>query len=449
MGMIDREEINFKQLIEERQWQVLKEELKAVPIPDIADLLMELDKGERVLLFRVLPRTISSEVFSYMIPELRNALLKELTDEETRNLLSNLRPDDRTTLFEELPGQVTQKMLNLLSPQDIKEARLLLGYPEESVGRLMTPDYIAVRPEWTVEQSLQHIRFKGKDSETLNVIYVTDNKWQLLDALDLHRFILNPPEALVSQLMDNTFESVSAFEDREEAVHVLQHYDLFVLPVVDSEGVLLGIVTADDIMDVAEEEATEDFHKTAAVNPLKNTYREASIWELFNKRIGWLIILVLVSLLSAGIIGYFESTLQSVIILSVFIPMLIGSGGNAGAQSATLMVRALATGDVEENQWFKTISKELLVGLSLGVTMGFIGFIVGYMKGGHEIAMIIGFTMMAIIIVANLIGVALPFILTRLGLDPAVASNPLIASIVDATGLFIYFAVAVNVLQLV
>ncbi|MDD3894788.1 MAG: magnesium transporter [Syntrophomonadaceae bacterium] len=447
--MIDREEINFKQLIEERQWQVLKEELKAVPIPDIADLLMELDKGERVLLFRVLPRTISSEVFSYMIPELRNALLKELTDEETRNLLSNLRPDDRTTLFEELPGQVTQKMLNLLSPQDIKEARLLLGYPEESVGRLMTPDYVAVRPEWTVEQSLQHIRLKGKDSETLNVIYVTDNKWQLLDALDLHRFILNPPEAFVSQLMDNTFESVSAFEDREEAVHVLQHYDLFVLPVVDSEGVLLGIVTADDIMDVAEEEATEDFHKTAAVNPLKNTYREASIWELFNKRIGWLVILVLVSLLSAGIIGYFESTLQNVIILSVFIPMLIGSGGNAGAQAATLMVRALATGDVEEDQWFRTISKELLVGLSLGVTMGVIGFILGYMKGGHEIAVIIGFTMMAIIIVANLIGVALPFILTRLGLDPAVASNPLIASIVDATGLCIYFIVAVNVLQLV
>ncbi len=447
--MIDREEINCKQLIEERQWQELREKLKDVPIPDIADLLMELSKAERVVLFRVLPRTTSSEVFSYMTSDLRNSLLKELTDEEARNLLSNLRPDDRTTLFEELPGQVTQKLLNLLSPQDIKETRFLLGYPEESVGRLMTPDYVAVRPEWTVEQSLQHIRLKGKDSETLNVIYVTDEKWKLLDSLDLHRFILSPPDARVSDLMDRNFVSIPAFDDRENAVYVLQHYDLFVLPVVDSEGILLGIVTADDIMDVAEEEATEDFHKTAAVAPLKNTYREASIWELYNKRIYWLVFLVFVSLLSAGIIGHFESTLQKVIILSVFIPMLTGSGGNTGAQSATMIVRALATGDIEVEQWSKTVRKEILVGIFLGLTMGAAGFILGYIKGGAEIAFIIGITMFCIILVANLIGVALPFILTRLGMDPAVASNPLIASLVDATGLFIYFFVAVSVLQMV
>ncbi|NLF44554.1 MAG: magnesium transporter [Syntrophomonadaceae bacterium] len=449
MGMIDREEINCKQLIEERQWQELREKLKDVPIPDIADLLMELSKAERVVLFRVLPRTTSSEVFSYMTSDLRNSLLKELTDEEARNLLSNLRPDDRTTLFEELPGQVTQKLLNLLSPQDIKETRFLLGYPEESVGRLMTPDYVAVRPEWTVEQSLQHIRLKGKDSETLNVIYVTDEKWKLLDSLDLHRFILSPPDARVSDLMDRNFVSIPAFDDRENAVYVLQHYDLFVLPVVDSEGILLGIVTADDIMDVAEEEATEDFHKTAAVAPLKNTYREASIWELYNKRIYWLVFLVFVSLLSAGIIGHFESTLQKVIILSVFIPMLTGSGGNTGAQSATMIVRALATGDIEVEQWSKTVRKEILVGIFLGLTMGAAGFILGYIKGGAEIAFIIGITMFCIILVANLIGVALPFILTRLGMDPAVASNPLIASLVDATGLLIYFFVAVSVLQMV
>ncbi len=447
--MIDREEINCKQLIEERQWQELREKLKDVPIPDIADLLMELSKAERVVLFRVLPRTTSSEVFSYMTSDLRNSLLKELTDEEARNLLSNLRPDDRTTLFEELPGQVTQKLLNLLSPQDIKETRFLLGYPEESVGRLMTPDYVAVRPEWTVEQSLQHIRLKGKDSETLNVIYVTDEKWKLLDSLDLHRFILSPPDARVSDLMDRNFVSIPAFDDRENAVYVLQHYDLFVLPVVDSEGILLGIVTADDIMDVAEEEATEDFHKTAAVAPLKNTYREASIWELYNKRIYWLVFLVFVSLLSAGIIGHFESTLQKVIILSVFIPMLTGSGGNTGAQSATMIVRALATGDIEVEQWSKTVRKEILVGIFLGLTMGAAGFILGYIKGGAEIAFIIGITMFCIILVANLIGVALPFILTRLGMDPAVASNPLIASLVDATGLLIYFFVAVSVLQMV
>ncbi|NLY50657.1 MAG: magnesium transporter, partial [Firmicutes bacterium] len=338
---------DIKALLEKKNWHTLRQTLTEWPIPETVDLLMTLDKPDRVLLFRLLPRHISNEVFSYLETEHQKALLKELTDDETKLILANLRPDDRTTLFEELPGQATQRLLNLLSPEDLKEARQLLGYPEESVGRLMTPDYVAVRPEWTVEQALKQVRKRGKDSETIDVIYVVDRKWKLEAILELRRLILAHPEQTVEEIMDQTFVSLSAFEDREQAVHQMQRYDLFALPVVDSDGVLLGIVTADDVMDVAQEEATEDFHKIAAVTPLRVSYREASIGSLYTKRVAWLVALVLVNLISSGIIAAYEKTLASAIALTFFIPLLTDSGGNTGSQSATLMVRALATGDVK------------------------------------------------------------------------------------------------------
>ena len=416
-------------------------------IPDIASLLNELEKSDRVILFRVLPRPVATKVFSYLEKEDRNSLLKGLTHEETRYLLANLRPDDRTALFEELPGQVTQRLLNLLSPDDLKEARLLLGYPEESVGRLMTPDYVAVRPHWTIQKALNHIRLKARNSETLHTIYVIDNSWELLDSLLLSLFILADPRETVATIMDNSFISLSAFDDREMAVKLMQKYDVFSLPVVDLDGILLGLVTFDDVMDVAEEEATEDFHKTAAVTPLKGSYLESSIQDLFGKRIGWLIVLVFVSLLSSGVIAVYEKTLQTVIVLTVFIPLLLGSGGNAGAQASTLMVRAIATSDVSINEWMRVFFKELIVGLLLGLSMGIISSIFGSLRGGYEIGLIVGLSMLTVIVAANLIGVMLPFILTKMGLDPAVASNPLITSITDVLGLVIYFAIATVVLN--
>ncbi|HHV15602.1 MAG TPA: magnesium transporter [Gelria sp.] len=415
-------------------------------IPDIASLLIGLGKSDRVILFRVLPRPVATKVFAYLEKEDRNALLKDLTNEEMRYLLTNLRPDDRTALFEELPGQVTQRLLNLLNPEDLIEARLLLGYPEESVGRLMTPEYVAVKPQWTIQEAINHIRLKARNSETLHTIYVTDKSWTLLDSLELSRFVLANPEDKVENIMDNSFISLSAFDDRELAVKVMQKYDVFALPVVDSDGILLGLVTFDDVMDVAEEEATEDFHKTAAVTPLKASYQESSIKDLVSKRITWLIALVFVGLFSSGIIAVFEETLEAVIVLTIFIPLLLGSGGNAGAQASTLMVRAIATNDVNINEWTKVFLKELMVGLLLGICMGFITYIFGSLRGGFEIGLIVGLTMLAVILAANLIGVMLPFILTKIGLDPAVASNPLITSVTDVLGLLIYFAIATTVL---
>lgn len=446
--VLDRDMETIQAMIDQQRFAELRDLYTQFPVPDIADMLMEVGRTDRVLLFRLLPRHISSDVFAYLDSEDRNELLKDLSDEETRNLLLNLRPDDRTVLFEELPGRVTQKLLNLLTPEELKKTRLLLGYPEESTGRLMTPDYLAVRPEWIVSEALQHIRIKGQNSETLNIIYVTDSAWKLLDALEIHRFILADPGQSVADLMNHSLISIAAHEDREEAVHMMLKYDIQALPVVDSEGILLGVVTFDDVMDVAQAEATEDFHKGAAVSPLKNSYRETGIWELYRKRIVWLLGLVFLNLVTLELMAAYQEILASTIALTFFIPLLLGSGGNTGSQSSTLMVRGLATGDVEVDEWLTALGKELLVGLTLGVTMGVAGIALGTIRGGVTIALIVGLTMLLIIMVANLIGALLPLLLTRLNLDPAVASNPLITSLTDATGLVIYFSVSNWVLTL-
>lgn len=437
---------NTKELIRKKRWAAMRHTLRDLPGPDLADLLTGLEKPERVLLFRIVPRDISAEVFSYLDSGDKDALLRDLTDEEARHLLADLSPDDRTEFLEELPGQAVQRLLNLLGAEDTKEVRTLLGYPEESVGRLMTPDYVAVRPEWSIKRALEHIRSKGKDSETVNIVYVTDPSWKLLDALELRRFILARPDQKVSQIMNYSFIGITAHEDREKAVALIQRYHLYALPVVDSAGVLLGIVTVDDVLDVAQEEATEDIHKGAAISPLAASYRESGIWPLYRKRIGWLAALVLVSLVSSGVIAVFEQTLESAIALAFFIPFLIGTGGNTGAQSATLLVRALATGDIRPGYWSSAVAKELSVGAALGITMGLGGWLVGVFRGGLEIALVVGLAMALIVVLANILGALLPFLLTKAGLDPAVASSPLIASMTDGMGLVIYFSIASLVL---
>jgi magnesium transporter len=399
-----------------------------------------------VILFRLLPRHISVEVISELEGDSGKSLILDLTDEEARRLLAGLAPDDRTDLLEELPGVVTQRLLNLLSPADLAEARFLLGYPEDSVGREMTPDYVAVKAHWTVQQALDHIRRRGRESETINEIYVTDAGWRLLDAVELSVFVLADPDDVVESLMDRSFVSVFAHEDRERAVELIGRYDRYALPVVDSDGVLVGIVTIDDLLDVAEEEATEDFHKVGAVAPLDTSYRLASVRDLYRRRVLWLLALVGVALLSSSVIAAFENTLDSLVILAFFMPLLIGTGGNTGAQSATLVIRALATGDVRLGQWARVLGRETMVGVTLGVTMGIAGGALGLIRGGLWIGVVVGLTMVCIVFVAALVGASLPFILTRLGFDPAVASSPLLATVMDAVGLLIYFTFAIVIL---
>ncbi len=414
--------------------------------PELTDLLLALDMSDRVLLFRALPRELAAEVFASLGRDARDGLLRALTDQETRYLLADMEPDDRTFLLGELPGQVTQQLLNLLSGEDLQEARQLLGYPDSSVGRLMTPYYLAVRPEWTVARAIEHVRERGREDETSNTIFVVDDSWRLLDDIPLQRLVFAAPDSLVSDLMDGQFVSLSAHQDREQAVLTMQRYDVVALSVVDSDGVLVGLVTADDVFDVAIEEAKEDFYRTSAIAPVRDGYWQATVSLLYRSRIVWLTALVLVNLLSSGVIAAYEEMLLHYVALAFFIPLLIDTGGNAGSQSATIMIRAISLGEVKLNQWWRAFLKEAVIGLLIGVTLGLMGLVLGFMRGGFGIGIVVMLTMITMLVLTNLMGVLLPFLLIRLKRDPAIASGPLITSVADAVGLFIYFWIASLVL---
>ncbi len=436
-------------LVQSQDWLAVRRLLSETSVPEIADVLLGIEMPQRLLVFRLLSRDISHEVFSYLDGPDQDIILGGLTDRETRSLLASMAPDDRTELFEELPGEITQKLLNLLAADDLAEVRQLLGYPEESVGRLATTDYLAIRPGWTVAQALDHIRRRGRDSETLDVLYVCDRDWRLKGVAELRAIILAEPDMLVSDVMQPVHAQVSAFDDQEEAVKEMQRHDAVALPVVDSAGVLIGIVTADDIFDVLEEEVTEDVHRTASVAPLRQSYRRLSSFELYKKRIGWLAFLLFVNLFSSTVVASYEEMLTEVIALAFFIPLLIASGGNTGSQSAMLMVRALVTNDVTVGQWFSTFVKEIGIGLMLGGTLAVGAYFLGIFHGeGATIGLVVALSMAAIVLVANLMGMSLPFIFTKLKMDPAMASSPMITSFVDVTGLLIYFFIASRLLDL-
>jgi magnesium transporter len=428
-------------LIETRQWDVLREAVADWPAPEVADLVLHLRKADRVLFFRALTRPIAAAAFAHLSVQEQDALLRDLTDDETRHVLENLRPDDRTHLLEELPGNATQRLLNLLGAEDLEQTRWLLGYPEDSVGRLMTPHYVAVHAQWSIADALQHIRTHGHDSETINRIYVIDEDWRLLDDIELRRVILAPPTAKVADVMDHTFASVHAASDREEAVRIIRKYDQIALPAIDSDGVLVGIVTVDDLLDVAEAEATEDFHKVGSVGPIRTSIRDAGIRILYRHRVGWLMALVFMNIFSGEALAAFEDTIAATVALVFFLPLLIDSGGNAGSQSATLMVRALATGDVRSTDWLRLLAKELGVALLLGLTMA-AGVAAISLYRAPEVLVVVALTMTLIVIWGSILGMSLPFILTRLRLDPAAASAPLITSVADISGVLIYFSIA-------
>jgi magnesium transporter len=440
----------IKELIENHSWNDLRDVLESWPAPEIADLLLDTDKYTRVLIFRALQRELSAEVFSYLEHDQRDSLLRDLTDQEMKELLAEMSPDDRTSLLEELPAKATRRLLNLLSPGDLKEARELLGYPEESIGRLMTPDFVAVRPEWTISQALSHIRVFGKDSETINRIYVTDKSGNLLDDVLLRYIILADEEDTVSSLLDHTIVSVSAFDDQEMAVRMMERYDISAIPVVDSEGKLLGIVTFDDIMDVSAEEATEDFQKLSGINPVDQSYQNATVLKLWWKRIPWLIVLLLANSITTGVLSIYSSALESVIALTFFIPMILGTGGNTGTQSSTLIIRSLSVGDIEIKDWLKVFFKEMTVGLLLGAILGITAFLRGMWESNGDITipLVISFSMVTTVIWANIVGAMLPLLLAKFKLDPAVISSPLISTFTDITGMLIYFNVAIRLLNM-
>ena len=437
-----------RELLARRDWRGLREFLSSFPPPDIAELISELPEGEMVIAFRLLPRELAAEVLAELDVEKEEALLERLRDRKLLEVLLELPPDERTDLLEELPGRLTQKLLNILPPAERREALELLGYPENSVGRLMTPDYVALKPYWTIEVALEHIRRFGRDAETVNMVYVVDEKWRLLDDIPLRRVILATLETKVEDIMDHHFVAIEAHADQEEAIRLMEKYDLIALPVVDRDGVLLGIVTVDDILDVLEEEFTEDVQKGASVVPLGTSYTAASTLVLFRKRVVWLLLLALAGFLSGSVISAFEEVLGKVIALAAFIPVLIDTGGNTGTQSATLIIRAIATGELTLRRWLSVVAKESAVGILLGTALGSVLYLWSYIwKGDLRVSTVVGLAVVFIVLFANLVGSLLPILLTKLRLDPAVVSSPLITTVMDVTGLLIYFGIATAVLS--
>ena len=440
------------ELVEANRLNEVRDFLAKQPAPEITDLLAALDDKDALLLFRVLPRTLADEVFSLLEPNLQNWMLKNMAQEEVRQVLKGLTPDDRTALFEELPARVVKGLLTLLSDKDRKLALTLLGYPEGSVGRLMTDRYVTVNPDWTVTQTLDHLRAAGMDSETMTMIYITDSEGHLVDDLRLRRLILAAPMTRVRDLLDGHYASLTSLQDREEAVGIFQDYDLFALPVVDADNVLIGIVTIDDILDVAEEEATEDFHKMGTVRPLQVSLKDATIGLLFRKRIGWLLGLVVVNVFTAMGIKGFQTTIEKVAVLVSFMPLLIGSGGNAGSQAATLLVRAMATGDIDAKDWWslflRSMGGSLLIGAVMAAAIAVMSGVILVGDPHHwEIMGIVAVSMFAIVLMGSLIGTLLPMLLEKLHLDPASASAPLISSVSDILGILIYFSIATTILH--
>jgi magnesium transporter len=446
----------IKSLIAERKLSILKDILSDWTPADIADLIVELQENEQVIVFRLLPIELATDTFEQLEFDIQLDLLKAMGKGEVAALLNDMSPDDRTALLEELPGSAAKQLLQLLSKEERIIARTLLGYPENSVGRLMTPDYIAIKPAWTIEEALKYIRENAEDSETLNIVYVIDDRNKLLDDIKIKEFILAAPDKKVTDLMDENYVALNVTDDQEEAVEVFKKYDRIALPVVNKFGVLIGIVTVDDVLDVAEEEATEDIHKLAAVEALEEPYPTIPLLEMVKKRVVWLAILFIAQILTAIVLEYFENEITKAVVLSIFIPLIISSGGNSGSQAATLVIRAMAVGEITLSDWWRIMHREFLSGLTIGLILGLLGFFqVAFLAnfsvaiGAHWVLLgiTISLSIIGIVLWGTLSGSMLPFILKRLGADPATSSAPLVTTIVDIAGIIIYFSVAIIILS--
>ena len=420
----------------------LCDDLAAVRDQDIARAMAGLSTEGMARVLEILPDERRAGVFGFIEPDVQYALLDTLDEATAREVLEGLRPDNLTALLEDLSPEAGEAVVRRLSPHRVQQALRLLGYPPESAGRLMTPEFIALRPDWTLAHALEHVQQHAGRSETINTLYVTDEHGRLLGWTGLRKLVLGDPEATVESLMDPDPVRATVADDREQVAGQIQHYDLTAMPVVDEHDLLLGMVTIDDVMDVVEEEATEDIHKLGGLGKRQVSLRGASILDLFKKRIGWLLMLVFLAIFAAGAVSAFEETLEAAVVLSFFLPLIIGSGGNAGSQGATMMVRALATGDVSSGDWARLWGRELGVASALGVTMGAAAWGIGLFYGGTMLANVVFLSMIAVVVFGSMVGMLLPFLLTRLKLDPATASTPLITSIADIGGILIYFGIA-------
>jgi magnesium transporter len=438
----------FEFFLQEENRRDMPEFLNELNISDVAQLIEEnWEKAAEIIGHLSIHRAAST--FKILELSIQKDVIHELQPLKTAALLNELPADDRTAFLEELPTKVVRELIKLLNPEERKITLSLLGYPEDSVGRLMTPDYIAVQSDWTIAEVLEQIREVGKDSETIDVIYVINDQGELVDDVRIREFLLSPPDRLVSELTDGRYIELNVYDDQEKANQVFKMNNRVALPVVDNNNILVGIVTIDDILWVANEEFSEDMQKMGGTEALDQPYLEISIFKLFKKRIGWLIVLFLGEMLTATAMATYEMALDKALVLSIFIPLIISSGGNTGSQASSLIIQALTVGEVTITDWWNVMRREIISGILLGAVLGLIGFfrvilwsqIFPAVYGPHYflVAIVVGISLIGVVLFGTITGSMLPIALKKLGADPAVSSAPFVATLVDVTGVVIYF----------
>lgn len=436
--------IHQGRLAEARTW------ISQMNVVDIAYWLEELDDDKILVLFRLLPKDMAAEVFSHFSKEQQEFIIESIADREIKSIIDELFLDDTVDLIEEMPANVVKKVLRNTSEERRKLINQFLKYPDNSAGSLMTIEFVDLKKEMRVDQALESIRKNGVDKETINICYVIDSSRKLEGIIPIRKLILSDPSEILEDIMETNFVSVHTLDDQEEVANIFRKYDLIAVPVVDNENRLVGIITVDDIVDIIEEENTEDFHKMAAIQPSDEEYLKTKVTELAKHRVIWLLILMISATFTGTIIQRFEEVLQSVVALTYFIPMLMDTGGNAGSQSATLIIRGLALEEISLADIFKVLWKELRVSIIVGVILAIINFarIIIMRQASAIIAATVSVSMLITVILAKVIGGSLPILAKKLGLDPAIMAGPLITTIVDALALLAYFSIASWVLGL-
>lgn len=449
-------EMSINQLIREGQSEQLKAQLKKLTGFEIADLIEDKNEQDQLFVFSLLSPKLAAETFDYLPFRIQKKILHALPSSQIASMLLAMHPDDRTALLEELPRATVDEYVKLLPEQERSVTLKLLGYSEEMVGHYMTTDYIAIKMDWTIEKILDQIRAYGRDNETIDVIYVVDEMGKLIDDIRIRELFFVPRDSTIAQIADGKFVALHVSDTPEQAINLFTEYDRVALPVVDEKGILQGVVTIDDILRMASEETTEDMQKVAGLEALEEPYMQTPFLELMKKRSRWLVVLFIGEMFTATAMGYFEAEIAQAVVLALFLPLIISSGGNAGSQSSTLIIRAMALGEVKLQDSWQIMRRELCSGLFLGAVLGFIGFVrVGAwgmatnVYGEHWllVAVTIALALVGVVMWGSFTGSMLPLLLKRLGADPATSSGPLVATLVDVTGITIYFGIAIWILS--
>ena len=446
--MEDFEELN--ELIETKQYTRLRQELADMNDADIAAFLEHMDDEQMLKIFRILPKSMAADVFSYLEIEHQSSIITSLSEKDAANIIDNLMADDATDLIEEMPANVVKKLLANASPETRRDINHLLRYPEDSAGSVMTVEYVDLNEDLTVKQAIERIRSIGIDSETINICYVLDKTRKLKGTVALRYLLLSKDDDIIGEIMHENVVSIHTLMDQEEVARTFQKYDFTSMPVVDNEERLVGIITVDDVVDIMEEEATEDMEKMAAIVPSDKPYMRTSVFEIWGKRMPWLLLLMISATFTGSIISGFEDALGALPVLVAYIPMLMDTGGNAGGQASVTVIRGLSLNEIGFADVFKVVWKEFRVAVLCGLSLALANFIklLVFDRVSVMVALVVCTTLLLAVLMAKLVGCTLPMLAKKLGFDPAVMASPFITTIVDALSLLVYFAIATRVLHI-